>query len=396
MSTSSRPSDSLTGAPPGARQDRAGTRARPACFGFVTLGGFSGINDAVLERMRAEFPGLDAEQLDVRVWVRSRRALLVRNLIAVVRERGPRVLLDRTLLWGAFWRTSLMQRAIRDHIRELAAERDMRFTFQTQSLFDASTEVVPHYVYTDHSQRVNERYPDYRPEQAQAPAGAWLDRERLIYHRAAMTFTMSNHVSRSLIEQYGVASERVRCVGAGSNTIPPAGDPDYESRRVVFVGRDWERKGGPDLLAAFGRVRAELPDATLTIVGCGPEIAGPGVRVLGEIPPQEVAREYARSAVFCMPTLVEPFGIVFVEALTHGLPVVASDVGAVPDVVRRESGFLHAPHDHEAIAASLIRLLGNPELARQMGTAGRADVALRYTWLRAVGEMASLIRLNSG
>ncbi len=394
MSTASRPSDPRTGGRAGSRGARAGTREKVGCFLFVTLGGFSGINDAVLDRARAEFLDLDAETVDVRVWVRSHRGLLVRNLLAVLRERGPRVLLDRTRLWGAFWRTGLIQRAIRNHVRELAAERDVRFTLQTQSLFDASTKVAPHFVYTDHTERVNEWYPDYRPEDA--PPAAWLDRERLIYDHATITFTMSAHVSRSLIEQYGLTADRVRCVGAGSNTSPPAGDPDYDSRHVVFVGRDWERKGGPDLLAAFDRVRAELPDATLTVIGCRPQITAPGVRVLGEIAPDEVAREYARSAVFCMPTLVEPFGIVFVEALTHGLPVVATDVGAVPDVVRSESGFLHSPHDREGIAASLLRLLDDPDLARRMGSTGRADVALRYTWITAVGEMASLIRVSTG
>ncbi len=363
-------------------------------FAFVTLGAFSGINESVLDRLKLEFPDLEVDHLEIDAWVRGHRLILAANLAAVVLERGPLILRDRRRLWGAFYRTSFIQRAIRRHMRRrVATSDDYRFTFQTQSLFDASTDRLPHFVYTDHTELVQERYPDFDPGQA-APR-RWIELERRIYQHARAVFTMSTHVSRSLVEQYAMPGERIHRVGAGSNLAVPAEDPlpDYASRRIVFVGRDWERKGGPDLLAAFAEVRQRIPDVTLAIAGCSPIIDQPGVTVLGELSPAEVRRQYLGAAVFGMPTLVEPFGIVFVEALAHGLPVVSTEVGALPDIVRDgETGYLHAPHDISGLAQSLETLLGDPERCRQMGSAGRSSVSGTYTWSQAVASVAGEIR----
>jgi glycosyltransferase involved in cell wall biosynthesis len=94
---------------------------------------------------------------------------------------------------------------------------------------------------------------------------------------------------------------------------------------------------------------------------------------------------------------VEPFGIVFVEALGHGLPVVSSNIGALPDIVQHDSsGYLHEPGDVEAIGRSLELLLGDPERCRQMGETGRAYVRARYTWSAVAAAMAGTIRDSLG
>jgi glycosyltransferase involved in cell wall biosynthesis len=191
-------------------------------------------------------------------------------------------------------------------------------------------------------------------------------------------------------------------VFAGSNVVrrdgasPAAG---HASRRILFVGRDWERKGGPDLLAAFEIVRPRHPGARLIVAGCSPRIDVEGVTVLGEVDPGVLSQEYRRAAVFCLPTLVEPFGIVFVEALTHGLPVVATSVGAVPDIVQDgETGYLTTPRDVSGLADRLSALLSDPQQGRRFGELGRQRVRERYTWPAVVEAMAGHIRgvLESG
>lgn len=365
----------------------------------MTIGPFSGTNARVLDRLRAEFPEYEAEQIDVPTWVRAHRQIMVRNLAHVLAEHGPAIFRDRNRLWGAFYRTSYIHEAIRKGMNDRIAGDRYAFSLQTQSLFDGSCKGVPHFVYTDHTQLVNRYYPDHDP--ALAPSGRWLDLERKIYEHADLTFTMSSHVSRSLTEQYSIDSARVRCVLAGSNVAPRLGsaliEPAYASKRILFVGRQWERKGGPDLLAAFQLVRERHPDASLVVAGCTPELNLDGVEVLGELSAERLEEQYAAAAVFCMPTLVEPFGIVFVEALSRALPVVATSIGALPDMVQEgRSGYLHSPHDVQGVAESLNALLADPGLCRSLGEHGRAYVSERYTWTSAVGSIAAHIRSEGG
>jgi glycosyltransferase involved in cell wall biosynthesis len=312
------------------------------------------------------------------------------NLFFVLLEWGPGALLDRRRRWGAFFRTSLMFRWIRREMRRDAARHDHAFTFQTQSLFDASIDGIPHFVYTDHTELVNRHYPLPDPHR---PPRAWIERERQIYRRAAAVLVWSEHVGRSLAEDYGVAPERIVCVGVGGDgeAEPTAGD--HDSRRILFVGRDWERKGGPDLLAAFVALRRRVPDATLVVAGCRPEVDEPGVTVLGEVPPAEVRRLMGEAAAFCMPTLREPFGLVFVEAGAHGLPVVSTRIGALPDIVGEgETGYLVEPGDVAALADRLERVILDPALGARLGAAGRERAFERYTWRGTTRGIAAAIR----
>jgi glycosyltransferase involved in cell wall biosynthesis len=368
-------------------------------FAFMTIGPFSGINERVLERLRAEFPQLEGNHIDIPTWVRGHRGIMARNLVHVVTAHGPAILRDRVRLWGAFYRTPYMLGAIRRALGNRLAGGGYAFSLQTQSLFAGSVPGVPHFVYTDHTELVNRYYPDH--DATNEPPERWLELERGIYEHARLVFTMSSHVSRSLSEHYSIDPARVQCVLAGANVARAHAsartEPDYGSKRILFVGRRWERKGGPDLLAAFRLVREHDPEASLAIVGCSPDASLAGVEVLGELGPERLDEQYGRAAVFCMPSLVEPFGIVFIEALSRGLPVVATSIGALPDIVEPgASGYLHEPHDTQGLAASLGALIADPELCRRLGEHGRAFVGERYTWTHAVGLMAEQIRAVGG
>jgi glycosyltransferase involved in cell wall biosynthesis len=358
-------------------------------YGFVTCGPFSGTNDALLSALRDRLAPLEPEIFDVPSWIRSRRATLTRNLGQVLLEYGPRPFANRERLWGAFYRTSYLFDAVKRAAQERATGGGYAFSLQTQSLFDASAPGVPHFIYTDHTALANRDYPD--GDLAPAPNQSWVQRERLAYERAEMIFTMSSHVSRSLVEHYAVPASKVQCVYAGANIALSAdpSPPEVNARRVLFVGRDWTRKGGPALLQAFRAVRRVHPQATLAIVGCTPDVKEEGVEVLGELQPEAVEEQYRRSTLFCMPTRREPFGVVFVEALAHGLPVVATAVGAVPDVVQDgETGCLVAPGDTRGLALALTELLGDPIRCRKFGELGRCRVAERYTWPRVAEAMS--------
>ena len=154
---------------------------------------------------------------------------------------------------------------------------------------------------------------------------------------------------------------------------------EAEPPEILYAGRLSAEKGIRELVAA-----AEgLP---LVVAGDGPlrsEVPG----ALGFVPPDELERLYGRAAVVACPSHREGFGVVCAEAMAHGRPVVAADVGGLRDlVVHEETGLLVPPRDVGALRAALERLLADRELRRRMGEAGRARIAERFTWQRFADE----------
>jgi glycosyltransferase involved in cell wall biosynthesis len=191
-------------------------------------------------------------------------------------------------------------------------------------------------------------------------------------------------VRQSLLEQYGCPPERVQCVYFGSNAVRQPLAPDnagYTNKTILFVGIDWQRKGGPELVAAFREVLRVHPDARLIIVGCSPKVEVPNCEVVGKIPLAAVSRYYAQASIFCLPTKLEPAGVAFIEALLSRLPIVATRLGAVPDFVEDgRSGCLVAPGDVGQLAEVLLFLLDRPETCRAFGERGLALALDRYRW----------------
>jgi len=123
----------------------------------------------------------------------------------------------------------------------------------------------------------------------------------------------------------------------------------------------------------------------LTIAGANPRLDLKNCTVLGRLALSEVGRRFARASVYCLPTRIEPFGVSIVEAMMHRLPVVASTVGAIPDLVQEGvTGHMVAPGDVELLAEKLSGLLQEPERCRRYGEAGFQRAAAQYTW-SAVG-----------
>jgi glycosyltransferase involved in cell wall biosynthesis len=213
----------------------------------------------------------------------------------------------------------------------------------------------------------------------------WAEMERGAYHNARLVFTMSRNISRSLVGEYGCSAQKVKCVYAGSNVgAEMSGNIDngrFSDKNILFVGVDWERKGGPVLLEAFRRLRRTHPDARLTVVGCSPQISEAGVNIVGRVPLAEVSEYYRAASVFCLPTLNEPFGLVFLEAAAFGLPVVATRIGAIPEIViHGKTGYIVEPQNVPELAARLDDLLRDPLRAEQFGARGRKWVSHRYCW----------------
>jgi alpha-maltose-1-phosphate synthase len=228
---------------------------------------------------------------------------------------------------------------------------------------------------------------------------AWLERERDTYERAMAIATFSELVRRSLLDDYGVDPARVHVVGAGANIVPGAEEPvrEDDGRTLVFVGKDgWRRKGGPVLLRAFAILRRARADLRLLIAGpTEPIEAGPGITNLGLVPFEAVDRLLSQATLFVLPTLREPFGIAFLDAMLWKVPCVGTQVGAVPEILG-DAGVCVPPADAEALAAAIGALLDDPLRRAVMGEAGRRRVLERgYLWPE-VGKRLSAILSRSG
>jgi glycosyltransferase involved in cell wall biosynthesis len=212
--------------------------------------------------------------------------------------------------------------------------------------------------------------------------------EKSVFDTATRIFTFSDWSARLIASNYDVRPDRVEVVGAGANLDASllAGERDYGAQHALFIGVDFERKGGPDVIRAFAEVRRRLPSARLTIVGGYPagDVA-PGVVSLGLVRGADALSAVIRSAsLFVMPSVWEPFGIVFLEAMAAGIPCIGSDAFAMPEIIG-ETGSVIPPNDVDRLAREMYRYLSDERLSADRGGAARERYQKNYGW-DLVGE----------
>jgi glycosyltransferase involved in cell wall biosynthesis len=361
---------------------------------FFQIGRFSNVNDSVHKRLLVEFPDYRIDIIGI--WTDLVRARDLRNVFPCMMEYGIDMLHGRRKFPDCMSRTPAIFRKVKQRAEERIASEGYDFTFQTQSVFDTSLAGVPNFVYTDHTELANLHYPGFR--ETNLFSRSWIDLEKTIYMNASVIFTFTQNVARWLVEQYVIEPDKAICVHTGVNAPPPKSwhpaHDRYERKHILFIGGDWVRKGGLQLVRAFAKVLKVHPDARLTVVGCNPKIRLPNCRIVPAVSVSELSSFYQNASVFCMPTRLEPMGVAFIEAFFHLLPVVATSIGALPDIVAEgESGYLVRPDDAEGLAARLIELIESPVKCKAFGERGRRSVENIYTWERTVGIMAERIRL---
>ena len=179
---------------------------------------------------------------------------------------------------------------------------------------------------------------------------------------------------------------------------------DRFGRHVLFVGRLAAVKGVPFLLEAFAGARAAYPDARLTLVGDGPDRAAlearasalglTGIaRFVGYRSQEEVAAMLSEADMLVLPSFAEGLPVVLMEALASRVPVIATPVAGVSELVRDgETGLLVPPGDIDGLATALNQLLGDPKLCRRLGEAGRAAVLDRHDIARQAERLLELFR----
>ena len=162
---------------------------------------------------------------------------------------------------------------------------------------------------------------------------------------------------------------------------------------VIHVSNYRPVKRIPAVVEVFARIRKARP-ATLVLVGDGPELThgleiardlgvGDDVRAVGE--QGDVRSFLSASDIFLLPSATESFGLAALEAMSCEVPVIASRVGGLPEVIETGvTGFLHEPDDLDGMAATALSLLSDPQLHRRIGVGGRNVVQRRYCSERIV------------
>ena len=239
---------------------------------------------------------------------------------------------------------------------------------------------------------------DPRMQGTPLEAGYVRDRiaaEKSVFDSAERIFSFSEWCAGEIRRRYEIPAERIVVVGAGANLDPEpaAREPDYGARHAIFLGYDFVRKGGDDVLAAFARVREQVPGARLTIAGGGLPAGdvAPGVRSVGVVQGRAHVAELFRSAsFFVMPSIWEPFGIAFLEAMASGLACIGSNICAMPEIIG-DTGIVVPPHDPDALARAMHMLL-EPATAAELGRAARRRYEQRYGWDKVAERIDTTIR----
>jgi glycosyltransferase involved in cell wall biosynthesis len=370
--------------------------SRKKCILFAKLGHFSHINLHIAQQLARSFPDHHLMVIDVKKYLRADPLASACNILIEAATFGPSVLRNRSDLHAFFFRTPFMFRRLNEMLlREVgSAVVDLDLVVQTQGIFNARMPGAPILVYTDYTFLDALAIQDHDTRIFRSKR--ILQYETDLYRNADAVAVTGSHVERTLIERYGCNPSRVSTVHIGANTdiVPVSTDlARYETKHVLFVGVEWERKGGPALVEGFLNAAKDHPGSRLTIIGCSPAVSHPLIDVIGPVPRERMQHYYQAASIFCMPSLIEPLGIAAVEASLFRLPVIATRIGGFLETVTdAETGILVAPRDPMAIAAALRRLFEAPDLARRMGLAGFDRNHARFDWnevgrrLRTVAE----------
>lgn len=205
--------------------------------------------------------------------------------------------------------------------------------------------------------------------------------ERVALRRYDRVIAVSESVERFLAEHHGLRQPRLHRIDNGWSGHPIHRDRSPRAPTVIAIGNLRPEKGHDVLLRAIAVVQRSIPGVRLLLVGDGERRAAleglaaelgvtSGVEFLGYF--DDVFPLLARADVFAFPSRSEPFGIVALEAMAAGLPIVASDVGGIPEIVRPGvNGLLVPPQDVDALAAALVDVLTDPDAA-ELGRRGKA------------------------
>jgi glycosyltransferase involved in cell wall biosynthesis len=232
---------------------------------------------------------------------------------------------------------------------------------------------------------------------------AFLEMQMKVARRIPRLITVSESSRRDIVAQMGVPADRLHIVPVGVDQQSFRPLPDVErirGRIMTTASADVPMKGLVPLLEALAKLRVEREDAHLVVIGKQKDKSKiPAVldrlglqnvvEFVSGVPQERIVELYASSELAVVPSLYEGFSLPAIEAMSCGVPLVATTGGALPEVVGPdgEAALTVPPNDPSALAIAISRMLEDPELRARIGAAGRARVLDRFTWRRSAEGM---------
>jgi glycosyltransferase involved in cell wall biosynthesis len=212
---------------------------------------------------------------------------------------------------------------------------------------------------------------------------------RKIYQTADFIQVITNFLKKTIVN-LGVDEKKIEVIPNGIN-LSHFKSEQQEKNRIICIARLEKYKGVRYLLEALPKIIEKFPDSRLVLIGDGSEkeILKSKARALnlenlvefkGDILHERVAEELSRSHVFVLPSLEEGQGLVVLEAQAAQIPVVATNIGGIPDFIENEkSGFLIEPKNSKAISDSIIRIFSDHKLSQKIIEAAKVNLE-KYDW----------------
>jgi glycosyltransferase involved in cell wall biosynthesis len=230
--------------------------------------------------------------------------------------------------------------------------------------------------------------------------------QEFVARRLDRIITVSEASARTVELAFGMPRDRMRVIhnGIDAETFQPLPIPK-DLNNVIYVGNSEDRtKGAAYLLRALRLLRDTTPyhltfvDRPQEELKLAPRLVqryglGARVRFTGRVTTTELVHHYNRAEMLVCPSLYEGFGLPAAEAMACGLPVASTTGGALPEVVEDGvTGILVPPGDAPALAEAMRTLMGDPDLRRRMGQAGRERVLEKFSWRKAALETEAVYR----
>ena len=321
-----------------------------------------------------------------------------RRILSMIRNFSPKLYLWRQRFYKNIPAFQDRSQLAQSHVQDMADQIDV--TLQISAMFNAYCPElnIPNVVYADYTSYLS-AISDYsgRSPLKQEKLKQWLALETEVYEQAAHICTRSEHVKRSLISHYHIPDDKISVVYGGYNfqELPQETAHENQVPTILFIGKTFYRKGGDVLLKAFAKARQQVPESQLRMVThyIPPEFDMTNVELLPPNSDRDVIASYFSSSdIFVLPSRLETWGDVLLEAMAYGLPCIGVTGEAMEEIiVQEETGLLVPPDDVDALAEALVRLLQDQQMRQRYGQRGRQRVQQIFTWKAVVNRIVQVV-----
>ncbi|MFT5193274.1 MAG: glycosyltransferase involved in cell wall biosynthesis [Candidatus Promineifilaceae bacterium] len=281
-------------------------------------------------------------------------------------------------------------------------QADYDITFQVGALYNArwNNQGNPSVIYTDYTSYLSrQRKTSGRSPMSDGEFEKWMELEQKAYENSHYILTRSEYVRSSIINHYSIPPNKVKAIGGGVGfDILP--EPNTRSAgktvNVLFIGQSFYRKGADILLEAWSQINHQFPHAKLKMVTQLPDNWNEKIANVEFVDSKwdraVIEQLYKEADIFVLPSRLETWGDVLLEAMAHGIPCIGVSGEAMGEiVVHEQTGLIVPPERPDMLAKALQKLVTSSDLRHAYGQAGRERLKKHFTWDVVMGQVAAVL-----